>query len=146
MNAVKFLLKEHNKVRNTFADISDESHREETKRKMFNALCEDLIRHETMEQKIWYPHLKNNEILADVIKHLISEEKSAAEAIKEFKTIKTEEEWIKKFVKLRNDVEHHAAEEEQKLFPKVEKMLDETKLEKIGKEMREFKSEYKEVS
>jgi hemerythrin superfamily protein len=142
MDAITFLLKEHDKVRKTFAEINDESHRDETKKEMFNALCQDLIRHETMEQKVWYPHFKNNEKLDDTVKHLITEEKSAANTIKEFEKIKTEPEWEEKFLKFKKDVEHHASEEEHKLFPVVKKILDEVELEKIGKEMQEFKKEF----
>lgn len=143
MNAIKFLLKEHNKVRREFSDIEDDSHKYETKKNMFDTLCNDLIRHEKMEQKLWYPHFKNNEKIDATVKHLISEEKKAETAIKEFDSVKTQKEWEDKFLKLKKDVEHHAAEEEQNLFPKIEKILTEDELEKIGKEMEDFKNEYK---
>jgi iron-sulfur cluster repair protein YtfE (RIC family) len=143
MNAIEFLLKEHDRIRNAFADIDNESHRETTKKEMFNALCQDLIRHETMEQKIWYPHLKQNEKLASIINHLLMEEKTAAKTIKEFGEIKLQDEWEEKFAEFKEDVEHHAAEEESLLFPKVMQILDDTSLEKIGSEMREFKAEFK---
>lgn len=145
MDAISFLVKEHNKVRNMLADISDESHRFDTKRTMFEELASELIRHETMEQKVWYPKLKSDEKLKDIIQHLITEEKSAAEAIKELKKINSEEKWEEKFSQLKDDVEHHADEEEQKLFPKVEKIVEKSDLEELGKEMREFKKEYEET-
>lgn len=85
MDAIDFLTKEHEKVRNAFAEIKDESHREETQRKLFDTLCAMLIRHETMEQKLWYPRLKKFNNLDKIIKHLISEEKDAEKMIKELK-------------------------------------------------------------
>jgi iron-sulfur cluster repair protein YtfE (RIC family) len=142
MNAISFLLKEHDHVRKTFAEIADESHRLETKKNMFQSLGAELIRHETMEQKTWYPKLKENKELALIIQHLVSEEKSAAETIKELDKTKNDEEWAEIFFKLKEDVEHHAAEEESKLFPKVKSFLEEKELEEIGKEMREFKATY----
>lgn len=142
MNAIDFLLKEHEKVRKILADISDESHREETRKKKFEMLCQDLIRHETMEQKIWYPYFKNNSQLTEIINHLISEEKSAHKKIKKFNTIKTETEWKEKFSELKKDIEHHATEKETKLFPLVKKLLNDMDLERIGKEMHQFKEEY----
>lgn len=140
MNAITFLLREHDKVRRMLANINNKSRRYTTKRTMFHTLCQDLVRHETMEQKIWYPRLKKDKGLAEIIKHLLVEEKDAAKTIKKFKSIKTQEKWEEKFSEFKKDVEHHAAEEEKKLFPKVKKFLNEMELEKIGKEMRAFKN------
>jgi hemerythrin superfamily protein len=142
MNAIKFLLKEHDKVRRLLADISDVSHKYETKIKLFDDLCQDLVTHETMEQKVWYPRLKDNEKLYDTIKHLIAEEKTAAKEIKEFKKIDSEDKWQEKFVTFKKAVERHANEEEKKLFPQVEKYLTEDELDEIGMEMRKFKEEF----
>uniref|UniRef100_UPI0003698E9B hemerythrin domain-containing protein n=1 Tax=Legionella tunisiensis TaxID=1034944 RepID=UPI0003698E9B len=85
----------------------------------FENLCHDLIRHEAMEHKVWYPCLKDNEKLDSTVKHLLTEEKSAEEAIKEFDDIKTQQEWEKKFARFKNNVIRHAEEEENKLFPQV---------------------------
>ncbi len=139
MNAITFLIQEHDKVRQAFSEISKKSHRDATKQKLFTQLCEDLISHELMEEKIWYPRFKNSDQLEDTVKHLISEEKHAAKAIKEFDNIKSEKEWEEKFLKLKDAVEHHAKEEEDQLFPNVEKILDEEQLKKIGNDMKEFK-------
>lgn len=142
MNAIEFLLKEHNKVEKQLIEICDKSHREKTKKKMFDALSQDLIRHEIMEEKLWYPHFKNNEKIDDTIKHLMSQEHFAEVAIKKIEKVKTESEWNKKFLKFKKNVMHHASEEELKLFPTVEKILTEEELLKIGKEMQKFKNEY----
>ena len=53
--------------------------RQKMKQKKFDAFCSDLINHEKMEEKAWYPVLKKDKELNKVIKHLISEEKSAAD-------------------------------------------------------------------
>jgi hypothetical protein len=95
-----------------------------------------------MEQKVWYPHFKNNTRLNDEVKHLLSEEKTAEKILKKFSDIKTDQEWESQFIKLKGDVEHHADEEEQKLFPEVEKLLNPDDLEKIGIEMYHFKQNY----
>jgi hemerythrin superfamily protein len=86
--------------------------------------------------------LKKNEKLDETVKHLITEEKTAAKEIKEFKGIDQEDKWEEKFLKFKKAVEQHAHEEETKLFPKVEKILNEDELEEIGTEMREFKEEF----
>ncbi len=143
MNAIQFLLKEHETVKKMLTEIANKSHRDETKKKMFDTLSQDLIRHEKMEQEVWYPHFRDNKKIDDIVKHLITEEKSAANTIKELDKIKDQESWEEKFSKFKKDVEHHASEEENKLFPQVEKILTDAELEEIGKEMDEFKKEFK---
>lgn len=143
MNAIDFLLQEHTLVRKTFKDIENHS-QESAKRKMMLQLGQDLLRHETMEEKVWYPNFQNDESLKEIIDHLISEEKAAAKAIQEIDDIVDFKEWKNKFSIIKKDVEHHAAEEENKLFPKVKKIMNETELERIGKEMQDFKEEFKE--
>lgn len=144
MDAIHFLKKEHDHVRRMLFDISDESHHYETKIKMFNELCQDLIRHETMEHKVWYPHLKNK--VNKTVEHLLREEKIAEKTIKNFENINDEKIWEEKFSKFKKDVENHANEEEQKLFPIVKNILSESELEKIGNDMYQFKRNYQTSS
>lgn len=143
MNAIDFLLKEHEKVRAVFSDITDESKRMETKKKLFSELSNDLTRHEIMEETVWYPKLIAEDNLQEIIEHLIKEEKAASESIEEIKQTDNDDEWLKAVIKLKKDVEHHAHEEETKLFPKVEKLLETKELEEIGKEMYEYKQSHK---
>lgn len=139
MNAIDFLLKEHNHVRKTLSMVDEQSHSTETKRKMFQSLGQELIRHEAMEHKIWYPCFKNDKVLFDRVKHLISEENMAEKAIQQLASIKAEQEWENKFSKLKKDVEAHASEEEKRLFPEVQKVLTEAELNEIGIKMHHFK-------
>lgn len=144
MNAIHFLLNEHEKMRHALAEISNSSHKYKTKKKMFDALGNDLLIHETIEETIWYPHFKNNKKINSTVKHLISEEKHAEQAINALDKITSEKEWDIKFSKFKENVEHHAAEEEEELFPLVEEILNPLELEKIGSEMRSFKKQLHE--
>ena len=142
MNAITFLIKEHNKFRKDLTTILKKVSRAETKKKMFSILSANLLRHEAMEHKVWYPHFKNNKKLKSEVRHLLSEEKHAEKAIKKLKSLKDEEAWQTNFVKFKKEVESHAKEEEKDLFPNVEEILDEDELQKIGKDMRRFKTAY----
>ncbi|TAL65292.1 MAG: hemerythrin domain-containing protein [Legionella sp.] len=142
MNAIDFLIKEHNKFRTMFADINDPSHREETRRRIFETIHDELIRHEEMEQTVWYPYLRAeaNKRLNDRVKHLISEEYSAKKLMDHLSKIKNSDNWEQELLKLQKDVEHHASEEEEELFPQVQKIFEDSELEMIGKKMRAFKN------
>ncbi|HYF97753.1 MAG TPA: hemerythrin domain-containing protein [Coxiellaceae bacterium] len=142
MNAIQLLIDEHNKARAALADISKDTHSYEEKKKLFDELCYILIRHETMEEQVWYPYLKNNENVSDEVKQLISEEQHAVKAIEEFKYISEEAEWESKFAQFKEAAEAHASEEEQKLFPQVAKIISESELEEIGRQMVDFERNY----
>jgi hemerythrin superfamily protein len=142
MNAIEFLIKEHNQVRSMLADIAKESHPFDTQKKRFELVAQDLIRHENMEHEIWYPHFKNE--MPNKVQHLLKEEKSAEKEIKKIEELKTEAAWKEHFVKFKQAVEHHAQEEEQKLFPEVKKILSEKQLLEIGASMNIYKKEYSE--
>lgn len=142
MNAIDFLINEHNKVRNMMVDIEDTSHKFDTQKKRFELLSQDLIRHENMEHEVWYPHFKNS--LPDTVKHLVKEERNAEKEIKKIEQLKTESSWKEHFIKFKQAVEHHATEEEQKLFPEVKKILSEDVLRQIGAEMLVYKKEHSE--
>jgi hemerythrin superfamily protein len=141
MNAIDFLIKEHNRVRKMLRTICDESQHYEMQKKQFQTLSQDLIQHETMEHQVWYPHFKDK--LPETVKHLLSEEQHAEKAIKKMSEIKSEEAWQKQFLKFKNEVEHHASEEETDLFPEVSKILSEKELEEIGMELFDFKMHHK---
>ena len=143
MNAISLLRKEHTKVRAIFSKISKKNHQYATRKKQLANLCQDLIRHEMMEHRVWYPAFKNNKKIKSEVRHLLSEEKHAEKAIKQFKKIKSKEEWEIKFSKFKKAVKHHAREEETKLFPNVKKILTKAELEKIGKKMRKFNQTYR---
>lgn len=139
MDAITYLISQHNKFRKTLKAINKMAN-PKLKLSKFNALCKELTAHEKMEQKAWYPHLRKNKDLSDVIKHLMSEEQSAAKAIQKFKKTEYGLIWKLKFIKFKHDVEHHAAEEEQELFPKVRKLLTKSELTTLGTKMKKFKA------
>lgn len=142
MDAIIYLRHEHSKFRKQLAAISKIS-KLASKKAKFSTFCKDLVRHEKMEQKIWYPALRKNKELRDIIKHLLGEEQSAAKAINEFKNTGFDIMWKLRFYKFKHDVDHHAKEEEQELFPKVRKWLDKSELSKLGTKMRKFKASLK---
>ena len=77
MDAIKYLKQEHSKFRKVLKQIS-RLKEENKKLKKFTAFCQDLTRHEKMEQRAWYPTLRKDKELAKLIKHLLSEEQGAA--------------------------------------------------------------------
>lgn len=142
MDAIVYLKKEHSEFRKTLKEINKISN-ENTKLRKFNAFANNLTRHEAMEEEIWYPVLRKNKDLRDIIKHLVSEEKSASKAIKSLQKTSYGLIWNLKFMKFKYDVDHHASEEEEELFPEVRKYLTRAELTELGAKMRKFKTNLK---
>jgi hemerythrin-like domain-containing protein len=44
-----------------------------------------------------------------------------------------------KLTELRDSVEHHVEEEENEMFPKAEKVLGESRLQEMGRQMEQMK-------
>ena len=49
------------------------------------------------------------------------------------------DEFMDKFTELRDAVEHHVEEEENEMFPKAEKVLGESRLQEMGRQMQQMK-------
>jgi iron-sulfur cluster repair protein YtfE (RIC family) len=77
MDAIVYLREEHSKVRKMLHKISNTSN-EKTKVKLFTTLCQDLSKHEKTEEIVWYPVLRKDKDMRDIIQHLVAEEKSAS--------------------------------------------------------------------
>jgi hemerythrin superfamily protein len=141
MNAIQLILNQHARIRKFLAKLS-KTKNPATSNTLFKKLAAFLISHETMEQKVWYPFLKKNNKLKPTITHLITEEKTAAKSITKIKKIKSQNTFEEKIMELMSAVSHHAKEEETKLLPKVRKLIEESELKKVGKQMQEFKKAF----
>jgi len=69
MDALLFLIDEHDKVRKVLWELNETNHLYATKKEVFKNLANDLTRHETMEQTVWYTYFKDHEKLEDTVKH-----------------------------------------------------------------------------
>ncbi len=142
MDAISYLKQEHAKFRRTLKEISKAKSITLKKRK-FKTFCKDLLAHEKAEQNVFYPAIKKTKDIRDVIKHLIGEEKSAAQAIKKFNKVGFDFMWKLRFAKFKHDVDHHARGEEQELFPKVRKAIDKSVLNTLGNKIKAYKAKIK---
>ena len=152
MDAITLLKEDHQKVKKLMGELEKTTERGvKTREELFTKLVNELTVHEKIEEKIFYPRVKEQATTKKV-------EEMIAESYEEHHfvdTVKAElqdtpfdaEEWAAKFKVMKENVEHHAfEEEEEKLFPKVQKIFSKDELEAMGTEMEELKQELLEGS
>lgn len=132
MKATTLLEQQHKKVKAMFKKL--ESGRSDPL-PILQDLANDLIAHMAIEHEIFYPAVEaiDRSLVAESF-----EEHSLAElALKRLLGTDPEDESFKaRVVATKELIEHHVKEEEEELFPKVEKKLGDEKLEQLGKQMK----------
>lgn len=102
---------------------------------LLEQLADQLAAHMLIEHELFYPAVVD---IDDFLVEEAFEEHALGEiAIKRLLAASPDDESFKaKVTAARELIEHHADEEEEELFPKVEKQLDADRLKALGKEMK----------
>lgn len=143
MDAIKLLKKDHEEFRNLFEDYKN-SESEQKKRELFGTIKRKLDAHTHIEETIFYPAIREEKGLEEITKEGIEEHHVGDVLLREIDDlVKGSEKFDPKMKVLIESTEHHLKEEEDEMFPKVEKRLGDSRLEELGKKMAEEKSNFK---
>jgi len=129
MNAIDYLLQEHDSHRNLLNHI-------ESNRPLYLQLREELIHHVNMEEAILYPNLLKLPELEAIVREAWEEHSLCMQLVQEMddKSL-SEEAWLAKFRTLKKLLIAHLEDEELKLFPKIKAMASEDFLFDVGEQM-----------
>lgn len=143
MDALEMLRADHDRVRALFARFEkarkDGDDGEMTT--LAEKITEELEVHTAIEEEIFYPRAREltNE-LAQLLDESLQEHHVVKVLIGELDEVSPGgNEWSAKMSVIIENVEHHAEEEEQDLFPKVRSAADAETLEEIGAALDEKK-------
>jgi len=132
MNATSLLERQHRKVEALFKKL--ESGRSDPG-PVLEELANSLAAHMAIEQDIFYPAIR--EVDSDMVNESYEEHSLAEVALKRLLATDPEDEMFQaRVTALKELIEHHVEEEEQELFPEVEKALGEETLATLGKTMK----------
>ena len=146
MNAIELLKEDHRKVDRLFQKVKATEDDRELHRKLFEQIKEELEIHTHIEETIFYPKMKEEKELEDIVLEGIEEHHQAKMFLREISNLVDDSEKFEPKLKvLMEDVEHHVMEEEGEMFPKVEEVFDEATLEELGKELEAEKKNYKKA-
>ena len=143
MGIYTHLHKEHEDVKAIMNEIlalgNDDSSQKKT---LFRDLKNKLISHAKSEEIAFYNQIKGYPELCDKIEHAEQEHEEAESLLDELSdTELVGAAWQQKFIKLKEDVEHHIAEEENSVFYLANKRLDQEDSDKCEAEMKEVENE-----
>lgn len=147
MDGLELLRSDHDKVRGLFDQFRSASEADDVTR--MNELCEEIFHeleiHTTIEEEIFYPAIKNvggQELIEETDES--EEEHHVVDILMgEIRELDPGEAAFKAKMKvLMENVEHHAQEEEEEMFPQVRELMSEDELRSLGRGLDEAKTRH----
>ena len=138
MDAIALLKNDHRAVEKLFKQIEEGNGNRE---QLFKELKNSLDVHAEIEEKLFYPAVRDAKQTHDIVIESFEEHKQVKMVLMDLeKADKKTEHWLAGVKVLMEDVQHHVGEEENDMFPKVkDKVLSKDELEDLGKRMEEMK-------
>lgn len=141
-DAIKLLTEDHAKVKKLFREYEKLSKKEDEdgKEELAQQICKELTVHTQLEEEIFYPAAREAIKDDDLLNEALVEHSSAKDLISQIKSMKITDPMYDAVVTVLGEyVNHHVQEEEEKMFPKVQK--SKMDLEEVGSEIAERKEE-----
>jgi hemerythrin superfamily protein len=145
MDSLTLLSADHNRVRGLFARFR--AAHEEDDADTMATLAEQIIRelqiHTKIEEEIFYPEVRRaSDELEEIVAEGIEEHHVVDTLIEELVGLEPgAENWVAKLQVMIENVEHHAEEEEQEMFPKARRAFDGEALTEQAARLEARKSE-----
>ncbi len=128
MDALDLLTADHNRIRGLFARFQEAKDNDATAEmgELAGKIFFELKVHTEIEEKIFYPAVRDlDEELAAEVDEGLQEHHVVDVLMEEAQTLQPDDdEWVAKMTVLIENVEHHAGEEEDDMFPAVRSKSD----------------------
>lgn len=143
MDALELLIADHNRVRGLFARFQEAEGKDRAEAERLAAIIfEELTVHTTIEEEVFYPTISDcNEEIHDLVAEGLEEHHVVDSLMDEAKGLDpSADAWAAKLKVMIENVEHHADEEEEELFPLVRKALATAARAELGDRLEAMKS------
>lgn len=143
-NATQILRQDHKKVKDLFNKF-EQGKAVDAKRRVAEQAMNELEVHAQVEEEIFYPAVKKAIDESELVDEAKQEHQEAKSLIRQLRNMKDQDtgqaggDFASKFAELVQAIQHHVAEEEGEMFPKVED--SELDLADLGAQMAERKQE-----
>ncbi len=135
-NAIKLLTEDHNKVKKMFKEFEKLSKKNDTagKEELATQICKELSVHAQLEEEIFYPAVREAIDEDDLMNEAMVEHASAKDLIAQIQSMAASDAMYDAVVTVLGEyINHHVEEEQNEMFPKVEK--SDIDLDELGLEM-----------
>jgi hypothetical protein len=143
MDAITLLKDDHDKVKKILNDLDSTTERGvKTRSDLFAKVKQELEVHETIEEEIFYPALKEHPKMKDLVLEAYEEHHVVDTVMAEIREVPFDDEtWGAKLTVMKENVEHHIEEEEDEMFTQARQIFSKGELEELGDRMQARKDE-----
>ncbi len=135
MNAIELLETQHRDVDDLFARLESGEGGAKARQKLFDDLADLLAIHASIEELHFYPAAKAAKA-EETVEHSLEEHVGIKRKLSMcMATSVSSNKFAERLRALKEEVQHHVADERSELFPKVERIFDADQLEALGQEM-----------
>jgi hypothetical protein len=137
MDAIKLLKDDHEKMKQLLTELESTTERGvKTREELFTKVKEELTVHETIEEEIFYPALKEHPKTKEITLEAYEEHHVVDMVMAEIEGVPFDDErWAAKFKVMKENIEHHIEEEEKEMFKQVRDAFEAQELEALGERM-----------
>ncbi|GJL70494.1 MAG: hypothetical protein NPIRA06_31290 [Nitrospirales bacterium] len=142
MDIYHALREDHQEAKQLFSQIEAAEKSSDSREKLFLKLKDALEAHSEAEEQVFYIPLQKKEETKQKIDHAITEHEKATTLLNEIEAMDhTDENWLKKVTKLKEDVQHHIQEEEGEIFKNAQGILTQQQADHMGEEFKQVKEQ-----
>jgi hypothetical protein len=143
MDAVQLLREDHAKVKKILEDLDSTTERGvKTREELFTKVKRELEVHESIEEEIFYPALKEHPKARDIVLEGYEEHHVVDMVMAEIVDLPYDDEtWGAKCTVMKENVEHHIEEEEGDMFKQARQVFSNEELEDLGVRMQARKEQ-----
>jgi hemerythrin-like domain-containing protein len=143
MDAVQLLREDHAKVKKILEDLDSTTERGvKTREELFTKVKRALEVHESIEEEIFYPALKEHPKARDIVLEGYEEHHVVDLVMAEILDLPYDDEtWGAKCTVMKENVEHHIEEEEGEMFKQARQVFSNEELEDLGVRMQARKEQ-----
>jgi hemerythrin-like domain-containing protein len=143
MDALSLLKEDHKKVKKMLGELDSTTERGvKTREDLFSKLKGELQVHETIEEEIFYPALKEHPKAKELVLEAYEEHNVVDTVMSEIEGVAYDDErWGAKMTVLKENLEHHIEEEETEMFKQARQVFEREELDELGSRMESRKRE-----
>lgn len=137
MDVYSAIKRQHDTARETLEQLGDSTTRaEKTRKQLFDTFKRDLWAHNKVEEAVFYAELRKHASIRDDALEAFAEHHMVNSMLEELETTPvTSDNWTAKFSALKELLEHHMEEEEQKIFDMAREIFSDQQATDLGKKL-----------